>query len=124
MGEAPEPSSGASLYPGGAGKPYRDVLYIGNLSKNFREGLAKMEIAEVLKNITLIGTAGAVLWKMYKVTRLIEDMHKDAEQRKKENEVIIHGVLASLDGLAEIGANGAVANAKKKIEEFLIRNRE
>lgn len=83
-----------------------------------------MEIAEVLKNITLIGTAGAVLWKMYKVTRLIEDMHKDAKQRKKENEVVIHGVLASLDGLAEIGANGAVANAKKEIEEFLIRNRE
>jgi len=95
-----------------------------HLSKNFREGLAKMEIAEVLKNITLIGAAGAVLWKTYRATRLIEDMHRATEQRKKENEVIIRGVLASLDGLIQIGANGEVTHAKKELEEFLIRNRE
>lgn len=83
-----------------------------------------MELSEILKNIALLGSAGAVLWKTYKATRLIEDMHRATEQRKKENEVIIRGVLASLDGLTQIGCNGEVTRAKKEIEEFLIKNRE
>ena len=78
----------------------------------------------MLKNIALVGSAGAVLWKTYKATRMIEDMHKDTDQRKKENEVIIRGALASLDGLTQMGCNGEVTKAKKEIEEFLIRNRE
>lgn len=83
-----------------------------------------MEIADVLKNITLVGSAGGILWKTYRATRMIEDMHRATEQRKKENEVILRGVLASLDGLTQIGANGEVTRAKKELEEFLIRNRE
>lgn len=83
-----------------------------------------MEIADILKNIALVGSAGGVLWKTYRTTRLIEDMHRATQQRKKENEVIIRGVLASLDGLTQIGANGAVTHAKKELEEFLIKNRE
>lgn len=83
-----------------------------------------MEIADILKNIALVSSAGGVLWKTYRATRMIEDMHRATEQRKKENEVILRGVLASLDGLMQIGANGEVTHAKKELEEFLIKNRE
>lgn len=83
-----------------------------------------MELSEILKNIALLGSAGAVLWKTYKVTRMIEDMHKDTEQRKKENTVIIKGVLASLDGLTQMGCNGRVTEAKQELDKFLIANRE
>lgn len=83
-----------------------------------------MKIADILTNIALVGSAGGVLWKTYRATRMIEDMHRATQQRKKENEVILRGVLASLDGLIQIGANGQVTHAKKEIEAFLIKNRE
>lgn len=85
-----------------------------------------MEVAKgVLQFIVLIGAAFAVVWKVFKsantVVKSVNDLKADNEKQREQTQVITHGVLASLDGLQQLGANGNVTKAHKAIEDYMIQ---
>jgi hypothetical protein len=85
-----------------------------------------LDLIAILKNIVLIGSAGGVLAGfligIYKVIRALEEMKKSGEERKAENVLLIHGVLAALKGLEYQGCNGPVTEARKKLEDYVIEH--
>jgi hypothetical protein len=79
-------------------------------------------LKEILELVGLIGGALTVLVGLYKCIRTLEEMKKSGQERKEENKLLIHGVLAALDGLQQLGANGNVTKAKENLKNFIIDN--
>lgn len=86
----------------------------------------KLDLIKILGYIVLIGSAGGVLTGffigIYKIIRALDEMKKSGEERKQENVLLIHGVLASLRGLKQLGANGPVTEAEKNLEKYVVEH--
>lgn len=87
-------------------------------------------ISIVLGMITLFGVMfAAYKWVLMKdITdkehnKKFEELKNDVNERidvmNVENQVIVYGLLACLDGLKQLGANGNVTAAHEKIERHL-----
>ena len=57
--------------------------------------------------------------KIYDLVKHQQDQDKDIKTIKKEQTLIIYGVLACLKGMHEQGANGPVTEAIDKIEKHI-----
>ena len=69
--------------------------------------------------ITAITT---IIVTLSKIVRWVDKQKKQDEEitlLKKEQQVLCYGMLAALDGLKQLGANGNVTEAYNKLEKHL-----
>ncbi len=81
-----------------------------------------VDTGTILELAALLGAFSAVGAFLYKVFRWMERQKaQDAEidAIKKEQCVMCYGLLATLDGLKQLGANGNVTDAHEKLEKHL-----
>ena len=81
-----------------------------------------VDAGTVLELAALLGAFSAVGAFLYKAFRWMERQKaQDAEidAIKKEQCVMCYGLLATLDGLKQLGANGNVTDAHEKLEKHL-----
>lgn len=62
--------------------------------------------------------------RLEEIERVIEDNHTDTEAKIQELKadmlILTKSLSATLDGLKQLGANGAVTKAKEELDSFLI----
>lgn len=71
---------------------------------------------------SLITAFGLLIGTFTKVVRWMDKQKKQDEEitsLKKEQQVLCYGMLAALDGLKQLGANGNVSEAHEKLEKHL-----
>lgn len=76
----------------------------------------------IIKFATLIGALsaiGALLYKMFKWMEQQKQQETEIAAIKKEQCLICFCMLATLDGLKQLGANGNVTEAYQKLEKHL-----
>jgi hypothetical protein len=69
--------------------------------------------------ITALVVIFSAIFAVYKWYLKQEKQDKDINSIKKENGVICYGLLACLDGLKQLGANGNVTDAYNKLEKHI-----
>lgn len=65
------------------------------------------------------GSLGAMLYKSFRWVERQKMQETEIENIKKEQCVMCYGLLATLDGLKQLGANGNVSDAYQKLEKHL-----
>lgn len=87
----------------------------------------------IIKTAALLSAAGAILACLYKLFKWLENQQtqddkikelrkkheEDIEEIKKEQCVMCYALLATLDGLKQLGANGNVSEAHNMLEKHL-----
>ena len=71
---------------------------------------------------SLITARGLIIGIFVKVVRWMDKQKKQDEEitlLKKEQQVLCYGMLAALDGLKQLGANGNVTEAYNRLEKHL-----
>lgn len=77
---------------------------------------------ELLKLVALLGALGTVGTMLYKVVQWLEQQKrqdKEIEEIKTEQYIMCYGLLATLEGLRQLGANGNVTKAHDDLEKHL-----
>lgn len=69
--------------------------------------------------VTALVVIFSAIFAVYKWYLKQEKQDKDINSIKKENGVICYGLLACLDGLKQLGANGNVTDAYNKLEKHI-----
>lgn len=69
--------------------------------------------------ITALVVIFSAIFAVYKWYLKQEKQDKDIKSIKTENGVLCYGVLACLDGLKQLGANGNVTDAYNKLEKHI-----
>lgn len=81
---------------------------------------------DILTLVIAFGGAAVVLYKpikgIYKIARAIEDMQKNGQERRRENVLLIRGVLAALTGLEQLKCNGPVTEAREELQRYVIEH--
>lgn len=76
----------------------------------------------------LIKTAGFILsvsalvtlvWHVFKKLDVINSTKSEIDGIKKEQQMLCYGIIACLDGLLQLGANGNVTKALKELEKHI-----
>ena len=76
----------------------------------------------IIRLATILGAFGAIGTMLYKSFRRMEQQKLqeiEIENIKKEQCIMCYGLLATLDGLKQLGANGNVSDAYQKLEKHL-----
>ncbi len=76
----------------------------------------------IIRLSALLGAFGAIGTMLYKSFRWMERQNMqeaEIEMIKKEQCIMCYGLLATLDGLKQLGANGNVSDAYQKLEKHL-----
>ena len=76
----------------------------------------------IIRLAALFGAFGAIGTMLYKSFHWMEQQRlqeMEIENIKKEQCVMCYGLLATLDGLKQLGANGNVSDAYQKLEKHL-----
>ena len=76
----------------------------------------------IIRLATILGAFGAIGTMLYKSFRCMEQQKLqeiEIENIKKEQCIMCYGLLATLDGLKQLGANGNVSDAYQKLEKHL-----
>ena len=76
-------------------------------------------ILELAALLGAFGTLGALLYKVFKWVERQKEQDAEIEAIKREQCVMCYGLLATLDGLKQLGANGNVTDAHEKLEKHL-----
>ncbi|MBQ3568236.1 MAG: branched-chain amino acid ABC transporter permease [Anaerotignum sp.] len=66
-----------------------------------------------------LGTVGAFLYRSFLWMEQQKLQEAEIENIKKEQCIMCYGLLATLDGLKQLGANGNVSDAFQKLEKHL-----
>lgn len=69
--------------------------------------------------IGVLGTCGGVLYKTFRWVERQKEQDEEIANIKDEQCVICYSLLATLDGLKQLGANGNVTDAYNKLEKHL-----
>ena len=76
----------------------------------------------ILRAAAILGALSAIGTFFYKSFRWMEQQklqEMEIENIKKEQCIMCYGLLATLDGLKQLGANGNVSDAFQKLEKHL-----
>ncbi len=76
-------------------------------------------VLELAALLGAFGTLGALLYKVFRWVERQKVQDAEIEAIKKEQCVMCYGLLATLDGLKQLGANGNVTDAHEKLEKHL-----
>lgn len=81
-----------------------------------------MDAETFLKMVAVMTGVGSLWAIIYKVVQWLErqkEQDKEIQNIKKEQCVMCYGLLATLDGLKQLGANGNVTDAYNKLEKHI-----
>ncbi len=81
-----------------------------------------LDVDFIIKAAVFAGAVGTLVTLLYRSFRWMERQKmQDAEidAIKKEQCVMCYGLMATLDGLKQLGANGNVSDAHDKLEKHL-----
>lgn len=81
-----------------------------------------LDADSIIKGAALLGalaTLGTMLYKSFRWMERQRAQDIEIEAIKKEQCVMCYGLLATLDGLKQLGANGNVSDAHDKLEKHL-----
>lgn len=88
-----------------------------------REGMAMYLTGETLIRLAAVagalGSLSALLYKGFRRLEQQKEQQIEIANIKKEQCIICYALLATLDGLKQLGANGNVSNAYQKLEKHL-----
>lgn len=76
----------------------------------------------VIKSVAFFVSFAALLgivWRTFKKIDEANSNREEIEKIKSEQSVICYGLLACLDGLKQLGANGNVTDAHNKLEKHI-----
>ena len=76
----------------------------------------------IIRLAAVLGAFGAIGTMLYKSFRWMEQQKSqeiEIENIKKEQCIMCYGLLATLDGLKQLGANGNVSDAYQRLEKHL-----
>ena len=76
----------------------------------------------IIRLATILGAVGAIGTMFYKSFRWMEQQKSqeaEIENIKKEQCIMCYGLLATLEGLKQLGANGNVSDAYQRLEKHL-----
>ena len=76
----------------------------------------------ILTAAAVVGAVGTLIGIFVKVVRWVDKQKEQSEQiqtLKEEQQVLCYGMLAALDGLKQLGANGNVSKAHEALEKHL-----
>ena len=76
----------------------------------------EVNITALAATITALGVVFGAVFGIYRWFLKQEKQDKDIKSIKEEQSVLVHGVLACLQGLREQGCNGPVTAAIEQIE--------
>lgn len=79
----------------------------------------EVNITALAATITALGVVFGAVFGIYRWFLKQEKQDKDIKSIKEEQSVLVHGVLACLQGLREQGCNGPVTAAIEQIENHL-----
>lgn len=81
-----------------------------------------VDATTIIQTAALVGAFGTLGALLYKVFQWIERQKKQDEEIvaiKEEQCILCYGLLATLDGLKQLGANGNVTKAHEQLEKHL-----
>ena len=78
-----------------------------------------MDLTTLAATITALGVVFGAIFAVHKWFLKQEKQDKDIKSIKEEQSVLVHGVLACLQGLREQGCNGPVTAAIEQIENHI-----
>ena len=76
----------------------------------------------IIRLAAMLGAFATLCTMLYKSFRWMEQQKRqemEIENIKKEQCIMCYGLLATLDGLKQLGANGNVSDAFQKLEKHL-----
>ena len=76
--------------------------------------------AAVASLIALASVLIGLLWKTFRVYSRIEKVERSAARQKKDIKTLLETQFAILDGLKQLGCNGAVSEAHHKLRQHVI----
>lgn len=76
-------------------------------------------VVRIASVISALGVIVGLAYKLFKSHEENKQLKTDIEESKKERGILCYAVLACLDGLQQLGANGGVTEAKKTLEKHL-----
>ena len=79
----------------------------------------EVNITALAATITALGVVFGAVFGIYRWFLKQEKQDKDMKSIKEEQSVLVHGVLACLQGLREQGCNGPVTAAIEQIENHI-----
>lgn len=79
----------------------------------------EVNITALAVTITALGVVFGAVFGIYRWFLKQEKQDKDIKSIKEEQSVLVHGVLACLQGLREQGCNGPVTAAIEQIENHI-----
>ena len=79
----------------------------------------EVNITALAATITALGVVFGAVFGIYRWFLKQERQDKDIKSIKEEQSVLVHGVLACLQGLREQGCNGPVTAAIEQIENHI-----
>ena len=79
----------------------------------------EVNITALAATITALGIVFGAVFGIYRWFLKQEKQDKDIKSIKEEQSVLVHGVLACLQGLREQGCNGPVTAAIEQIENHI-----
>lgn len=83
------------------------------------------QIRSIASLVVTIGAASGfiigVFKGIYSIIATLKDMKEMMANQHQTNRVMFRGILAALRGLEKLGANGPVKEARKDMEEYLIK---
>ena len=83
-----------------------------------------MDVASKIGLISAaIGLAALVigyLWKTFRVYNRLEKVERSTARQRKDIKTLLETQFAILDGLKQLGCNGAVSEAHNKLRQYVI----
>ncbi|MBQ3418168.1 MAG: branched-chain amino acid ABC transporter permease [Ruminococcus sp.] len=79
----------------------------------------QIDILQLAGIITAIGIIGGALFAIFSFYVEHKNLKKEIKALKKENTLLCYCLAACLDGLNQLGANGTVSEASKKMSKYL-----
>lgn len=76
-------------------------------------------IADIAKLITSITIIAGGLWTVFTFLKRQKEQDVEIKNMKAEQQVMCFGMLACLDGLKQLGANGNVTTAHECLEKHI-----
>ena len=76
-------------------------------------------IIKIAAGVTACGGLIAIVFKFVRWVDRQKKQDREIGALKEEQQVICYGMLACLDGLKQLGANGNVTKAHEKLEKHL-----
>ena len=73
----------------------------------------------IIRFATVLGALGTLGALLYRSFRWMEQQKAQQAEKAEEKCVICYGLLATLDGLKQLGANGNVSDAYQRLEKHL-----